>query len=367
MSASTEQVKAALADVKEPLSGRGLVELGCVRDVEVDGGRVGFRVVLGVPGHPLVEEVRGHAQTVVKALPGVTEVEVSVETEVPNGRPSDGGKGRLEGVKNVIAVASGKGGVGKSTVSVNLAVALSRLGAKTGLLDADIYGPSLPTMLGLSGQIPPLDEERRKLIPLEAHGLRTISMGVLIKEDDAVVWRGPMLGKALQQLLEDVDWGDLDYLVVDLPPGTGDVQLSLAQLTGVNGAVVVTTPQDVAHKDVVRAVQMLKTLNTPVIGVVENMSYFVCPDNGETYYIFGKGRTEEVARELDLPVLQEIPLDMIVAPSADQGKPVAAVDPGGDQARRYEELAHMVAARIAVEAASRAKQARQKAFFNVAG
>ncbi len=287
--------------------------------------------------------------------------------EVPNNRPSDGGEGRLEGVKNVIAVASGKGGVGKSTVSVNLAVALSRLGAKTGLLDADIYGPSLPTMLGLKGQIPPLDEEKRKLIPLEAHGLRTISMGVLIKEDDAVVWRGPMLGKALQQLLEDVDWGELDYLVVDLPPGTGDVQLSLAQLTGISGTVVVTTPQDVAHRDVVRAVQMLRTLNAPVLGVVENMSYFLCPDNGQTYHIFGKGRTEEVARGLELPLLQELPLDMIVAPSSDQGMPVAAVDPDGDQARRYDELAQKVIAGLGVEAEARAKRARAKAFFNVQG
>jgi len=254
---------------------------------------------------------------------------------------------RLPGVKKIIAVGAGKGGVGKSTVAVNLAISLAGLGAKVGLLDGDIYGPSVPTLLGLKDETPQLDEVRRKIQPLSAHGITCVSMGFLLKKSDAVVWRGPMLGKALQQFVDDVDWGNLDYLVVDLPPGTGDVQLSLAQLLSVHGAILVTTPQDVAHDDVARAARMFELLEVPMLGVVENMAYFVCPDNDKTYYIFGKGKTQDFAKKLDVELLESFPLDMGVAPGGDQGIPITVSEPDGDQYQRYRRLAQGVAARLA--------------------
>jgi ATP-binding protein involved in chromosome partitioning len=250
-------------------------------------------------------------------------------------------------VNKVIAVGSGKGGVGKSTVAVNLAVSLAELGASVGLLDGDIYGPSIPTLLGLKNKTPRLDEVRRKILPLSAHGISCVSMGFLLKTDDAVVWRGPMLGKALQQFVDDVDWGELDYLIVDLPPGTGDVQLSLAQLLSVHGAILVTTPQDVAHDDVARAARMFDLLHVPMLGLVENMAYFVCPDNDKTYYIFGEGRTEAFAQKLNLDLLGSFPLDMAVAPSGDVGIPITVSQPDGEQSERYRKLAQGVATRIA--------------------
>jgi ATP-binding protein involved in chromosome partitioning len=257
------------------------------------------------------------------------------------------GADRLPGVEKVIAVGSGKGGVGKSTVAVNLAISLAGLGARVGLLDGDIYGPSIPILLGLKNETPKLDEVRRKILPLSAHGISCVSMGFLLKSNDAVVWRGPMLGKALQQFVDDVDWGELDYLVVDLPPGTGDVQLSLAQLLSVHGAILVTTPQDVAHDDVARAARMFDLLHVPMIGLVENMAYFLCPDNGKTYPIFGQGRTKAFAEQLKLDLLASFPLDLGVAPSGDAGIPITISQPDGDQSGRYRKLAQSVATRIA--------------------
>jgi ATP-binding protein involved in chromosome partitioning len=272
---------------------------------------------------------------------------------------------RVPGVKHIIAVGSGKGGVGKSTVSVNLACALSKTGAKTGIIDADIYGPSIPTMLGLKGQKPLIDEERRKMYPIDAHDLKVMSMGFMLEDGDPVVWRGPMLGKALQQFFEDVDWGELDYLIVDLPPGTGDVQLSLAQLIPVEGAVVVTTPQDVAHADVTRAVSMFRMLKTPMMGVVENMSYFVCPDNDKTYHIFGERRTETFASKNDLDILVEIPIDLAVAPSGDAGIPVTIAQPDGEQAKLYDTLAQAIIAKVDALASKRMKTDRTSSFFEM--
>ena len=272
---------------------------------------------------------------------------------------------RVPGVKHIIAVGSGKGGVGKSTVSVNLACALAKTGAKTGIIDADIYGPSIPTMLGLKGQKPLIDQERRKMFPLESHNLKVMSMGFMLEDADPVVWRGPMLGKALQQFFEDVDWGELDYLVVDLPPGTGDVQLSLAQLIPVEGAVVVTTPQDVAHADVTRAVSMFRMLKTPLIGVVENMSYFLCPDNNKTYHIFGEGRTDAFAKNNELDVLATLPIDLAVAPSGDAGIPVCVGQPDGEQSKHYDSLAQSVIAKTNELAQIREKGSRTNNFFNL--
>ena len=250
-----------------------------------------------------------------------------------------GGQGsRLPGVKNIITVASGKGGVGKSTVATNLAVALQRAGKEVGLLDADIYGPSLPVMLGLQNTRPSMSPDE-KIVPIERYGIKSMSMGYMLKAEDAVVWRGPMLGKALQQFVEDVDWGELDYLVVDMPPGTGDVQLSVAQLLPVSGCVVVTTPQDVAFADVRRAIKMLNTVNTPILGLVENMSHFLCGACGAEHHIFGEGNIEGHAAEHGLDVLGKIPMDTLVALAGDKGEPVVAAAPDSVPSKAYVEFA----------------------------
>ena len=248
---------------------------------------------------------------------------------------------RLPGVKSIITVASGKGGVGKSTVATNLAVALQRAGKKVGLLDADIYGPSLPVMLGLQNTRPTMSAEE-KIVPIERYGIKSMSMGYMLKAEDAVVWRGPMLGKALQQFVEDVDWGELDYLVVDMPPGTGDVQLSVAQLLPVSGCIVVTTPQDVAFADVRRAIKMLNTVNTPILGLVENMSHFLCGACGAEHHIFGEGNIEGHAKEHGLDVLGQIPMDTLVALAGDKGEPVVAAAPDSVPSKAYVEFAATV-------------------------
>ena len=248
---------------------------------------------------------------------------------------------RLPGVKSIITVVSGKGGVGKSTVATNLAVALQRAGRSVGLLDADIYGPSLPVMLGLQNTRPGMNQDE-KIVPIERYGIKSMSMGYMLQAEDAVVWRGPMLGKALQQFVEDVDWGELDYLVVDMPPGTGDVQLSVAQLLPVNGCVVVTTPQDVAFADVRRAIKMLNTVNTPIIGLVENMSHFVCGACGAEHHIFGEGNIDGHAEAHDLEVLGKIPLDTLVALAGDKGEPVVAAAPESVPSQAYVEFAATV-------------------------
>ncbi|NUN16027.1 MAG: Mrp/NBP35 family ATP-binding protein [Myxococcales bacterium] len=270
---------------------------------------------------------------------------------------------RLPGVKHIIAVGSGKGGVGKSTVAVNLAVALRETGAQVGLLDADIYGPSIPIMLGLSGTQPTMVDEKT-VRPAHKYGIDTISMGFLLKDTDAVVWRGPMLGKALQQFIEDVAWENKDYLVIDLPPGTGDVQLSLTQLVPVTGAVVVTTPQDVAMADVRRAIRMFEMTHIPILGIVENMAYFTCPDNGKDYYIFGKGRTQQTCDEMNLSLLGSLPLDMGVGPAADRGEPIVISEPGGDQAVRYRQIAKKITEIITKGASSANPQSKFDDFFN---
>lgn len=270
---------------------------------------------------------------------------------------------RLPGVKHIIAVGSGKGGVGKSTVAVNLAVALRETGSQVGLLDADIYGPSIPIMLGLSGTQPTMVDEKT-VRPAQKYGIDTISMGFLLKDTDAVVWRGPMLGKALQQFIEDVAWGEKDYLVIDLPPGTGDVQLSLTQLVPVSGAVVVTTPQDVAMADVRRAIRMFEMTHIPILGIVENMAYFTCPDNGKDYFIFGKGRTQQACDQMNLSLLGSLPLDMGVGPAADRGEPIAVAEPGGDQAFRYRQIAKKIGELVAKNAEISAHQSKFDDFFN---
>ena len=284
----------ALATVYDPDLRQDLVTLGMVKDLAIEGDRVKLRVVLTTPACPLKEKIRAEVEAALKGA-GATEVALTMDAEMrraPTGPASQAGPGhmtqadRMPGVKAIIAVAAGKGGVGKSTVATNLAIALEKLGAKVGLLDADIYGPSIPIMLGLKGARPSLTAEDR-IAPMERYGLAVMSMGFMLEDGQAVVWRGPMLGKALQQFIEDVDWGELDYVIVDMPPGTGDVQLSLAQLLPVTGAVVVTTPQDVAFADVKRAIKQFEITKTEVFGIVENMASFVCPTCGTEHAIFG--------------------------------------------------------------------------------
>jgi len=257
--------------------------------------------------------------------------------------PSKGVRKRLAGIKHIIAVGSGKGGVGKSTVAVNLAMALQQSGASVALLDADIYGPSVPIMMGARDERPTLIAENT-IRPIQRYGIDTISMGNMIEETDAVVWRGPMLTKVLNQFIDDVAWGEKDYLIIDLPPGTGDVQLSLSQMVSVSGSIVVTTPQDVAMADVRRAIRMFEMTRIPVMGIVENMAFFTCPDNNKDYFIFGKGRTLEACKEMNVDLLGSLPLDMGVGPAADRGEPIVVAEPGGNQSKRFHELAKTVRA-----------------------
>jgi ATP-binding protein involved in chromosome partitioning len=284
---------------------------------------------------------------VVAALPGVESVSVTMDAEVPKGRGL-GERLTVPGVRNIVAVSSGKGGVGKSTVAVNLSVSLARDGARVGLMDADVYGPNVPLMLGVAASRPAINGN--KLVPLEAHGIRLMSMAVLKPGDEPMIVRGPILHGLVRQFLQDVDWGELDYLIVDMPPGTGDVQLSLAQLVPVQGAVLVTTPQEVALVDVRRALRMFEAVNVPVLGVVENMSYFIAPDTGARYNIFGEGGGQRLSDEYGVPFLGAIPLGMKVREGGDSGVPVVVSDPDSPQARAFRSVAEEVARQVSIEA-----------------
>ncbi|MBR59389.1 MAG: hypothetical protein CMH54_15410 [Myxococcales bacterium] len=360
-----ETIKEALRGIKDPDLDRVLASFDGIQDIKVSDGNVSCRIVQAIPLSSQRDALKQTVTDALSSLDGVNKVDVTMDFQVQVSKSPQGDNNRIPGVKNIIAVGSGKGGVGKSTVAINLAMVLAQTGAKTGIVDADIYGPSIPTMLGLTGKTPILDQTNRKILPLEAHGLKAMSIGFMLKETDAVVWRGPMLGKALQQFLEDVIWGELDYLVVDLPPGTGDVQLSLAQLIPVSGAVVVTTPQDVAHADVGRAIKMFEMLNTPILGLVENMSYFVCPDNDKTYHIFGEGRTSEFAESIGIDPLGQLPIDLAVAPSGDAGVPITAASPDGEQGKRYKQIAEKTVVKLAQMAIEKSQDQRAKDFFNI--
>src|ERR1700755_1851015 len=333
-----EDVYGALAQVKDPDLHKDIVRLGFVKDLKVEGGAVSFRVVLTTPACPVREQLQEQARAVVAALPGVESVSVTMDAEVPKGR----------GFRNIVAVSSGKGGVGKSTVAVNLAVSLARDGARVGLMDADVYGPNVPLMLGVANERPQINVN--KLVPLEAHGIRLMSMAVLKPGDEPMIVRGPILHSLVRQFLQDVEWGELDYLIVDMPPGTGDVQLSLAQLVPVQGAVLVTTPQEVALADVRRALRMFETVNVPVLGVVENMSYFIAPDTGTRYNIFGEGGGLELATRYSVPFLGSIPLGIEVREGGDKGVPVVVSKPDSPQARACRSVAEEVARQVSIEA-----------------
>jgi ATP-binding protein involved in chromosome partitioning len=348
MNQLTEQtVLDALSEIIDPDLKKDIVTLGFVRDLKIDNGNVSFRLVLTTPACPVREAFEVEARQLIKNIEGVTNVEVTMDAEVPKGRGITNSV-TITGVKNIVAVSSGKGGVGKSTVAVNLAVSLSLDGAKVGLMDADVYGPNVPLMLGI-GHLQP-QVFNNQLIPLEAHGLKVISMAFLVPPDKPMILRGPMLHGVVRQFLSDVNWGELDYLIVDMPPGTGDVQLSLAQLVPVQGSVLVTTPQAVSLADVRRAVKMFETVAVPVLGVIENMSYFVAPDTGTRYNIFGTGGGKQLANEYNLRYLGEVPLGMEVREGGDLGVPVVISNPDLPQAKAFRTIAEEVARQVSIEA-----------------
>ncbi len=317
-----EQIVDALRRVNDPELHKDLVSLNMIKDVTVEGGRVRVGVELTTPGCPLKDQIRGDVERELGRLAGVTGVEIDFTARV---RETPQLAGALPGVKNAIAIGAGKGGVGKSTVSVLTALGLAREGASVGLMDADVYGPSIPKMMGVEGERPRAAGED-SILPIEAHGLKIMSMGFLLEPERAVVWRGPMVHGAVRQFLTQVQWGELDYLIIDLPPGTGDVPLTLAQTVPLTGAVVVCTPQDVALLDAIRALRMYQTLNVPILGIVENMSYFRAPDTGVEYDLFGRGGARRAAQRVDVPFLGEIPINIGIRVAGDAGSPVDAFD-----------------------------------------
>ncbi|MGI9035717.1 MAG: Mrp/NBP35 family ATP-binding protein [Pyrinomonadaceae bacterium] len=344
---SEQSVLDALKNIIDPDLHKDIVTLGFVKDLEINNGVVSFRIVLTTPACPVKEAFEIEAKQLVGAIEGVTNVKVIMDSEVPKGR-GVANNVAVPGVKNIIAVSSGKGGVGKSTVAVNLAVSLALDGAKVGLMDADVYGPNVPLMLG--AQMTQPDVFQNKIVPIEAHGVKMISMANLAPPDKPMVLRGPMLHGIVRQFLTDVNWGELDYLIVDMPPGTGDVQLSLAQLVPVQGAVLVTTPQKVSLADVLRAMKMFEQVAVPILGLIENMSYFVAPDTGNRYDIFGAGGGSEFAEEYGIPFLGEVPLGMEVREAGDRGVPVVISNPDSPQAVAFRKVAEEVARQVSIEA-----------------
>ncbi|MBI1977558.1 MAG: Mrp/NBP35 family ATP-binding protein [Candidatus Omnitrophica bacterium] len=335
-----------LKTVKDPDLHRDIVGLGFVKNLNIQNGVVSFTIELTTPACPVKDQMKSECEMKVRTLPGVKEVEVQM-TSATRGRPSFERASILPGVRNIIAIASGKGGVGKSTITANLAVAFAKTGASVGLLDCDIYGPSMPLMFGLVGQQPKVTEAQ-KILPLEAHGVRIMSIGFLATENAPIIWRGPMVHQILQQFLTRVEWGELDYLLMDLPPGTGDAQLTLTQSASLSGAVIVTTPQEVSLIDARKGLQMFQKVNVPVLGIIENMSYFACPDCGKVAHIFRKGGGERMSKELGVPLLGEIPIDPEIAETGDEGVPLVASKPDSKIAKVYQVVAGAIAAQMSV-------------------
>ncbi len=345
---SKETVLAALSQIQDPDLHRDIVSLGFVKgeDINICGGNVAVKIVLTTPACPVREQMKRQAQELISALPGVEHAEVHMDASVR----STGMRGPhpVEGVRNIIAVASNKGGVGKSTVAVNLALALARYGARVGLLDADLTGPNVPTMVGIE----PGFQADRGLSIIERYGIRLASIGFVLKPGLAVIWRGPMIGTGVRQLLHDLPWGEegeLDYLIVDLPPGTSDASMSMAQEAPIAGVVIVTTPQAVSLEDASKAVTMFEKLNVPVFGVIENMSYFLCPHCGQRTEIFGHGGAQAAAEELGLDFLGEVPLDVRVREGGDQGVPILVSDPESPVSQAFMAIAQKVAAKASVQ------------------
>jgi ATP-binding protein involved in chromosome partitioning len=342
-----DQVLDALKQVKFPGLSRDIVSFGFVHDVRIDDGRVSFTIRFQTENPNAGAQIARDAEAAVRRVEGVTDVKVSVDI-VPRAAAamgSGGQRGILEGVKYKIAVASGKGGVGKSTVSTNLALSLVALGYSVGLLDADIYGPSQQMMLGIEGR-PQIDESDEKIVPMENHGVKTMSLGLITDPDTPVIWRGPMVMKALDQFLTDVKWGELDFMIIDLPPGTGDAQLTLTQKVPLTGAVVVTTPQDVALIDARKGLAMFRKVNVPLLGIIENMSYFICRHCGEREEIFGHGGGKRTAEMLGVPFLGEVPIDPKVVVGGDSGEPIVVLEPQSPAAAAFRELARQIVKQV---------------------
>ena len=346
MTITKESILTALSKVQEPELHQDLVTLNMIRELEINGDQVSFTVMLTTPACPLRGQIEKESRQAVMTVEGVKTVHIKMDSDVPN-------DGRMRGlvnmpIRNAIAVGSGKGGVGKSTVSVNIAVALAQSGARVGLMDADIYGPNTPTMLGVEKLPPP---QGQRLIPAEAHGIKMISMGLLVKPGQPLIWRGPMLNSAIRQFLGDVEWGELDYLIVDLPPGTGDAALSLAQALPLSGAVIVTLPQLVSLEDAGRGLNMFRTLEVPILGIIENMSYLDLPD-GTRMDIFGSGGGERLAEATQSTFLGKIPMEQNVRIGGDHGKPIVVSHPESAAATALVEISQKIAAQVSVAALS---------------
>ncbi|MFC5512838.1 iron-sulfur cluster carrier protein ApbC [Massilia jejuensis] len=347
MSITADDVKAALAKVIDPNTGKDFVSSKSVKNIQVDGADVAFDLELGYPAKSQIALLRAAVVNGVKTIPGVGNVSVSVQVKILSHAVQRGLK-VMPNVKNIIAVASGKGGVGKSTTAVNLALALAAEGASVGILDADIYGPSQPMMLGINAR--PDSVDGKTMEPLENHGVQVSSIGFMIDPDEPMVWRGPMVTQALQQLLEQTNWRNLDYLIVDMPPGTGDIQLTLSQKVPVTGAVIVTTPQDIALLDARKGLKMFEKVGIPIIGIVENMSTHICSNCGHTEAIFGHGGGEKMCKDFNVDFLGALPLTMSIREQTDSGRPTVVADPDGAVASVYKAIARKVAVKVAERA-----------------
>jgi ATP-binding protein involved in chromosome partitioning len=344
MSVTVDAVKAALSQLIDPNTGKDFVSSKSVKNIQIHGQNVSFDIELGYPAKSQIESIRNLVTAAVKALPNAGEVTANVRSNIISHAVQRGVK-LLSNVKNIIAVASGKGGVGKSTTAVNLALALAAEGAQVGLLDADIYGPSQPMMMGISGQ--PESHDGKTIEPLENYGVQVSSIGFLIDVDQPMVWRGPMVTQALMQLLEQTNWRSLDYLIIDMPPGTGDVQLTLSQKVPVTGAVIVTTPQDIALLDARKGLKMFEKVDIPILGIVENMSVHICSNCGHAEPIFGSGGGEKMCAEYGVDFLGALPLTMAIREQADSGRPTVVADPQGKIAEIYKQIARKVAVKVA--------------------
>ncbi|MBI3600705.1 MAG: iron-sulfur cluster carrier protein ApbC [Nitrospinae bacterium] len=340
-----DDVIKALSGVMDPDLGKDIVSLNFVRDIKIEGGEVSFKLVLTTPACPLKAKIEADAKAAVLSVRGIKEVVIETTSEVPSAKKLPE-KESIPGVKNTIAVASGKGGVGKSTVAVNLAAAIARSGAKVGLLDLDIYGPSIPTMMGINEPIH--TTAGGKMNPIINYGIKMMSVGFLLEEDAPLIWRGPLVMQIVKQFLKDVEWGELDYLVIDLPPGTGDAQLTLAQTIPLTGAVVVTTPQDISLIDARRAIVMFEKIGVPVLGIVENMSYFLCPHCSGKTEIFSSGGGEKTSRKYDIPLIGKIPIDIEIRSGGDSGKPVVISNEKSPQTAEFMAIAGAVASMISI-------------------
>jgi ATP-binding protein involved in chromosome partitioning len=350
MAVEQAAVLSALSVVRDPDLNRDIVGLGFIKDLTIDGGRVAFTIELTTPACPVKDQMRDQARAAVLQVPGVSGVEVQMSARVREAVGGEGGRQPIPGVKNILAVGAGKGGVGKTTVAVNLAIALAKRGSRVGMIDGDIYGPNVPIMLGMKTE---LITDGQKIVPAEKYGLQVISMGFLTKDDAPIIWRGPMLHGALQQFFREVRWADLDYLIVDMPPGTGDVALSLSQTVPVAGSVVVTTPQQVSLADSRRAIAMYKKLNIPPLGIIENMSYFACPNCGHEADIFGHGGGERMASELGVPFLGRVPIYQPIREGSDSGVPLLISEPDSPAAQAFMLAAEQMAAQVSIASYTR--------------